>query len=83
MSTTENYYDQASVLLAQYYPYTTNHSEPYWEGYLDAVAWYLANDSKPAIRGSWYPLGTVQRDAWLYGWISGRQFVEKLNQASP
>nr|WP_298059898.1 hypothetical protein [uncultured Halomonas sp.] len=82
MTITQQHYEQAAQLLVEQQPDATTHSEPYWEGYLDAVAWCVAG--QPPTHGSDRPymLGTMQRDAWAYGWLHGQAFAEKQANTS-
>ena len=47
MSLSQHYYGQAAQLLIAKGTDTDSHSEAYWQGYLDAVAWHLAG--QPAL----------------------------------
>lgn len=77
MAITSAHYDKAAELLVAHQPDATTHSEAYWEGYLDAVAWALAGKPQTQSSDNRYTLGTSQRDAWCYGWMSGQAFAEK------
>ena len=82
MSVREQHYEAAAKLLAEHHPCTGSHSDTYWQGCLDAVAWHLAG--RPGSYESCYRYtpGTVSRDAWAYGWNDGQQFATSLDKSS-
>lgn len=82
MGITNEHYEKAAQLLAKHHPSTESHSDTYWQGYLDAVAWRLAGQPMSYESYYRYTPGTVSRDAWAYGWVSGQQFAAQLDQAS-
>ena len=82
MDITEQHYEAATRLLAEHHPSTDSHSDTYWQGYLDAVAWHLAGQPDSYESYYRYTLGAVSRDAWAYGWALGQQFAAQLGEAS-
>ena len=82
MTVTQQHYKFASQLLADKQPDEAAHSEPYWEGYLDAVAWCVAGQPTVYDNNKPYTLGTMQRDAWAHGWLHRQQFVKALAKNS-
>lgn len=80
MNVTQQHYEQAARLLVEQEPTAKTHSEPYWEGYLDAVACCIAGQPGDQENNSPYPPGTLKCDAWAYGWENGQAFAEQHAQ---
>lgn len=76
-SLTSLHYEHAARLLADHPPTEATHSEAYWEGYLEAVACYLADQHSGEPGDNPYTPGTSKRDAWTYGWHQGTDFAHQ------
>jgi hypothetical protein len=83
MSVTQYYYEQAAELLVSQGTDATTHSEPYWEGYLDAIAWNLAGQPTQNQHDYPYLPGSMKHDAWTYGWGDGQIFADQHAVAEP
>lgn len=77
MSISQRYYGQAAQLLVTKGTNTDSHSEAYWQGYLDAVAWCLAGQPVDHQDEQPYLPGTLTCDAWEYGRANGLAFAKE------
>ncbi|MDR5900454.1 hypothetical protein QC823_15935 [Halomonas vilamensis] len=83
MSISQHYYGQAAELLVAKETDTASHSEAYWQGYLDAVAWCLAGQPPNHQHEQPYLPGTLMFDAWAYGKVNGIVFAKEHVEKKP